>query len=53
MLVPGKLALEFHHHQIVAIERADHARLPMALELRELVGEIDLFHGSQWSVVSR
>ena len=32
VLVPRKLPLNFHDHQIIAVEAADDARLPMAFE---------------------
>src|SRR5258706_8505129 len=44
VLVPLELALHLHHHQVVAIEHADGARLPVVAEGGELFCEIDRFH---------
>src|SRR5262249_38538069 len=39
MRVPAELALHLHHHDVVAVELRNGARLPVVGEGRELVGE--------------
>lgn len=39
--MPNKLTLDLDDHQVVAIELADHAWLPMTIKGSELVSEID------------
>src|ERR1700731_196215 len=51
MLVPYEFALDLDDHEIVAVEFADHAGLPVVVECRELVGQVDGFHG--WRVSLR
>jgi hypothetical protein len=38
MLVPNELALHFDHHEVMPVELADDAGLPVLREGRELVG---------------
>jgi hypothetical protein len=40
VLVPHELALDFCDHEIVSIEIADDARLPVVFEFAELVGQV-------------
>jgi hypothetical protein len=42
--VPDELTLDLNHHQIVTIELADYARLPVTFESSEFVCEIDGLH---------
>ena len=44
VLVPDKLALEFGEPDVLAVELADHPRIPMIRKLRELFADTDLFH---------
>ena len=45
VLVPDEFALHLHHHQVVPVELADHARLPVFVEGVELLREVDGLHG--------
>lgn len=49
--MPDELALDLDHHEIVTIELADDARLPVTFEGGELVCEIDGLH-SRYPVMS-
>jgi len=44
MLVPGKLAFYFDHHQVVAIELSHRSGLPVLAEHGELLRQIDCLH---------
>jgi len=44
VLMPNKLALNLDHHQVVAVELADHTRLPVFFERRQFRREIYRLH---------
>jgi hypothetical protein len=44
VLVPNELALHFDHHEVMSVELADDARLPIIRKCRQLVGQVYGFH---------
>lgn len=42
--VPNELAFDFDDHEVVAIELPHRSRLPMLVECRELLREVDRIH---------
>src|SRR6266480_329968 len=45
-MVPGERAFELHQLQILAVQLSDDARIPVVIEQRELLREIDFVHSS-------
>ena len=44
VLMPNEFTFDFHHHQVMAVEAADDARLPIFIERRKFLREIDWVH---------
>src|SRR5208283_2119609 len=46
VLMPNELAFNLDHHQVIAVELADHTGLPVFFERRQLRREIYRLHGN-------
>src|SRR6266705_349675 len=51
VVMPGEWAFELHQFEILIVQLADNSRVPVIINDRKLLREIDLVH-CQWSVVS-